>query len=130
MVQGLIDETYAKFTNVVTDGRSVAHDLNKKEGAPLADNWLDYADGRVVSGSQALDLGLVDELGDFDDAVDRALKIAHLKSANLVEYRQRHDLTDLLSLFGASSQSHDIKLDLGVEAPKLRTGLMYFLYQP
>jgi protease-4 len=130
MVQSLIDETYAKFTNVVADGRSVAHELNQKEGAALADDWLDYADGRVVSGAQALDLGLVDELGDFDVTVERALKIAHLKSANLVEYRERYDLSNFLSMFGESGQAHDIKLDLGVEAPKLRTGLMYFLYQP
>jgi protease-4 len=91
---------------------------------------MNYADGRVVSGSQALDLGLVDELGDFDDAVDRALEIAGIKDANLVEYREHYDLSNFLSMFGQSSQAHDIKLDLGVEAPKLQTGLMYFLYEP
>ena len=130
MVQGLIDETYGKFTNVVAEGRGDAHALNKKEGAALADDWTDYADGRVLSGSQALDLGLVDELGDFDDTVDRALKITGLDSANLIEYRERYDLSNFLSMFGQSSKAHDIKLDLGVEAPKLQAGLMYFLYQP
>jgi protease-4 len=130
MVQGLIDETYEKFKGVVADGRTAAHELNKKEGTALADNWADYADGRVLSGKQALDLGLVDQLGDFDDTVNRALEIARLKSANLVEYRERYDLSNFLSLFGQSSQSHDIKLNLGVEAPKLQAGLMYFLYQP
>ena len=136
MVQGLIDETYEKFKDVVADGRENAHDLNKKEnkpanqGKPLADNWEDFADGRVVSGTQALNLGLVDELGDFDTTVDRTLELAHLKSANLVEYRERYDLSNLLSMFGQSSQAHDIKLNLGVEGPKLRAGLMYFLYQP
>ena len=130
MMQDLINETYGRFTNVVAEGRSAAHVLNKKEGAALADDWLNYADGRVVSGSQALDLGLVDELGDFDDTVDRAMDITHLKSANLVEYRERYDLANFLSMFGQSSKAHDIKLDLGVEAPKLQAGLMYFLYQP
>ena len=130
MVQGLIDETYGKFTNVVAEGRSAAHALNKKDGAALAEDWLNYADGRVLSGSQALDLGLVDELGDFDDTVDRALEITHLDSANLVEYRERYDLSNFLSMFGQSGKAHDIKLDLGVEAPKLQAGLMYFLYQP
>ena len=130
MVQGLIDETYAKFKDVVADGRSAAHDLNKKQGKALADNWEDFADGRVVSGKQALELGLVDQLGDFDDTVDRTLELVHLGSANLVEYREHYDLSNFLSLFGQSEKSHDIKLDLGVEAPKLRTGLMYFLYQP
>ena len=72
----------------------------------------------------------MDELGDFDDTVDRALDLTHLKSANLVEYRERYDISDFLSMFGQSSQAHDIKLNLGVEAPKLQAGLMYFLYQP
>ena len=130
MVQGLINETYGKFTNVVAEGRGDAHALNKKDGAALADNWTDFADGRVVSGTQALDLGLVDELGDFNDTVDRALKITRLDSANLMEYRERYDLSNFLSMFGQSGQAHDIKLDLGVEAPKLQAGLMYFLYQP
>ena len=74
MVQGLIDDTYEKFKDVVADGRSAAHDLNKKEGKALADNWTDFADGRVLSGKEALELGFVDEMGDFDDAVDRAEK--------------------------------------------------------
>ena len=130
MVQNLIEETYGRFTNVVAEGRSAAHAINKKEGAALAEDWADYADGRVVSGSQALDLGLVDELGDFDDAVDRAMDIAHLKSVNLIEYRERYDLSNFLSMFGQSSQAHNLKLDLGVEAPKLRPGLMYYLYAP
>jgi len=130
MVQGLIDETYQEFKDVVAEGRDAAHELNKKSGKALAENWADFADGRVLSGKQALDLGLVDELGNFDDAVDRAISLAHIPSANLVEYRERYDLSNLLSLFSQSGQAHDIKLNLGVEGPKLRAGLMYFLYQP
>jgi len=58
------------------------------------------------------------------------LVIADLKSANLVEYRERYDISNFLSMFGQSSKAPELKLDLGVEAPKLQTGLMYFLYQP
>jgi protease IV len=137
MVQGLIDETYEKFKDVVANGRAAAHDLNKKEGKnpddkgkELADNWEDFADGRVVSGTEALEHGFVDELGDFDDAVDRAQKIAHISDCNLIEYRERYDLSNFLSMFGQSEKAHDIKLQLGAETPKLRAGLMYFLYQP
>ena len=130
MVQGLIDETFEKFKEVVADGRNSAHDLNKKDGKALAANWQDFADGRVVSGKQALALGLVDEVGDFDDAVDRAQKIARIDDSNLIEYRERYDLSNFLSLFGQSGQSHDIKLNLGIDAPKLRAGLPYYLYLP
>lgn len=129
MVQSLIDETYGKFKGIVEDGRSAAHSLNKKEGRPLADDWADYADGRVLSGTQALKLGFVDELGDFDDAVDRAEKIVGIKSANLVEYQEHYDISDFLSLFGQSGQAKDIKLDLGLDIPKLRSGCCYFLWQ-
>ncbi len=135
MMQALINETYEKFKGIVADGRDTAHDLNKKEskkedqGKALAENWQDFADGRVMSGTQAFDLGLVDELGDFDNAVDRALTIAHIKSANLVEYRERYDFGNFLSMFGQNSQAKDIKLDLGLAMPKLRPGCLYYLWQ-
>ncbi|HSY73959.1 MAG TPA: signal peptide peptidase SppA [Dongiaceae bacterium] len=129
MVQSLIDETYQKFKGVVAEGRSQAHDKNGKEGKPLADDWTKYADGRVVSGTEALKLGFVDELGDFDDAVDRAEKIVHISDANLIEYRERYDISDLFSMFGQSGASHDIKLDLGVDIPKLQANAMYFLWE-
>lgn len=129
MVQGLIDETFEKFKGVVSEGRSEAHAMNKKDGQALAANWEEFADGRVLSGTQALKLGLVDELGDFDDAVDRAEKIAGIKDANLIEYQEKYDLSDFLSMFGQSSQSRALKLDLGIDIPKLRSGCCYFLYE-
>jgi protease-4 len=130
MVQALVDETYGTFTNVVYQGRTQAHLKNGKDGRALADDWQRFADGRVLSGSQALQLGFVDQLGDFDDAVKVAKKIANISSANLIEYRQRYDLSNFLSLLGQSSKARELKLDLGVEAPKLRAGERYFLWLP
>jgi protease-4 len=129
MVQALIDETFQKFKGVVRAGRAEAHDKNKAEGRPLAFDWEDYADGRVLSGTQAHSLGFVDQIGDFDDAVERTEKIAHIGDANLIEYRERYDISDFLSMFGQSGSAHDIKLDLGLDIPKLREGCMYFLWQ-
>ena len=129
MVQALIDETFQKFKGVVRTGRAEAHEKNKTEGKPLAADWEDYADGRVLSGTQALTLGFVDQVGDFEDAVERTRKIAHISEANLIEYRERYDISDFLSMFGQSGASHDIKLDLGLDIPKLRAGCMYFLWQ-
>jgi protease-4 len=127
MVQGLIDQTYDKFKSVVRDGRGQAHKINKAEGKPLIVDWETYADGRVLSGSEALKYGFVDELGDFDKAVERTKKIAGIHNANLIEYRERYDISDFFSMFGQSSSAHDIKLDLGVEMPKLQAGCLYFL---
>jgi len=129
MVQALIDETFQKFKGVVRTGRAAAHEKNKAEGKALADDWEDYADGRVLSGTQALTLGFVDQVGDFDEAVEQTKKIAHITDANLIEYRERYDLSDFLSMFGQSGSAHDIKLDVGLDIPKLRAGCMYFLWQ-
>ena len=131
MVQGLINETYNRFKSVVAKGRADAHERNKKnsgndQGRPLARNWEDYADGRVLSGSEALKLGFVDQNGNFEDAVERAKTIAGISSANLVEFRQRYDISDIFRLFG-QSESRVVKLDLGVEGPKLQVGQLYFL---
>jgi protease IV len=130
MVQNLIMETYGRFTNVVAQGRADAHEKNKTDGHALASDWMNYADGRVVSGTEALKLGFVDQLGDFDDAVKRAEQIAGIHNADLIEYRERYDISDFLSLFGQSGKSHDIKLDLGVDIPKLQAGERYFLWLP
>jgi len=127
MVQGLINETYQKFKDVVAAGRDAAHEKNKNKGRPLALDWTQYADGRVLSGSQAYNLGFVDEIGDFQDAVDRAKQITGIRNANLIEYRERYDISNFLRLLGQSELSHSVKLDLGVDLPKLQAGEMYFL---
>jgi protease-4 len=127
MVQGLIDETYQKFKDVVAAGRDAAHAKNKKEGRALALDWTNYADGRVLSGTRAYDLGFVDEIGNFQDTVDRAKQIAGIREANLIEYRERYDISNILRLLGQSELSHSIKLDLGMELPKLQAGELYFL---
>jgi protease-4 len=126
MVQSLIDETYGKFKSVVAKGREAAHTANGDKGRALGSNWEEYADGRVLSGSQALELGFVDELGNFDDAVKRALKIAGIPDANVVEYEHTIDISDLFRLFGKASMS-PAKVDLGIEFPKLKAGQPYFL---
>ena len=127
MVQALIDETYGRFTNVVCSGRTQACQKNNKEGKALGTNWTSFVDGRVLSGSEALKHGFVDELGDFDKAVERTKKITHISNANLIEYRERYDISDFFSMFGQSGSAHDIKLDLGVDMPKLEAGQLYFL---
>jgi protease-4 len=127
MVQSLIDETFKKFKGVVREGRSAAHEKNKNEGHALKPDWESLADGRVLSGTQAIEAGFVDQLGDFDDAVDRAEEITGISRSNLIEYQERYDISNFLSMFGESGKSHDIKLDLGMDAPRLQPGCLYFL---
>ncbi len=127
MLQALIDQTYEKFKEVVAEGRKQAHEKNEMAGKELARDWMDYADGRVLSGKEAQQLGFVDEVGNFDVAAQRAKKIAKIRGgANLIEYRQRYDLSDFLGILG-ESQSRVLKVDVGIELPKLEAGRLYFL---
>jgi len=126
MVQSLIDETYGKFKSVVQTGRNRAQEKNRDKGRALSDDWADYADGRILSGTEAFKLGFVDELGTFDDAVKRAKSIVGISRANLIEYQQRFDISDLFRLFG-KSESKVVKVDLGMDVPKLQAGQLYFL---
>jgi protease-4 len=126
MVQSLIDETFDKFKTVVADGRHASFQLNKKQGQALSPDWADYADGRILSGKEAFLLGFVDDLGDFDVAVKHALDLAQVKTANLVQYQPAFDISNLFHLFGQSN-AKAMKVDIGVEIPKLRAGYLYFL---
>jgi protease IV len=47
MAQALVDETFARFKQVVRDGREAAARANGDQGRPLADDWEAYADGRI-----------------------------------------------------------------------------------
>ena len=129
MVQALIDETFGKFKNVVADGRATAYQSNRSEpiqGKKLNADWESYADGRILSGKAAYDLGFVDDLGDFDLAVKRAKQLVKVNNADLIEYQQLFDLSNLFRMFGQSN-AKSLKLDLGADIPKLHAGYLYFL---
>jgi len=127
MVQNLINEAYGKFKSVVQSGRGAAAKANGNEGHALVSNWTDFADGRVLSGRQALEHGFVDELGDFDTAVKRAEKLTSINAANLVEYRVPVDLESTLSRLLGKSPAPALKIDLGFNLPKLKAGRPYYI---
>jgi len=64
-LQELVDETYEVFVQLVAEGR----DMSRAD-------VLKVADGRVFTGRKALELGLVDELGDLKHAVRVAGELA------------------------------------------------------
>jgi protease IV len=127
MVQSLIDETFNRFKEVVKTGREHAAHENEGKGKTLVEDWQDYADGRVLSGKQALNFGFVDELGDFDTALKRAESLANVSTANVVQYRMPTDLGSMLFRLFGKTDVPAFKVDLGVELPKLEAGRLYFM---
>jgi protease-4 len=128
LMKRMIDETYGRFRSVVAEGRRAANAANAAAGDPgrkLSPRWTEFADGRILSGREAHELGLVDELGNWETAVRRAKQLADIKDASLVTYREPFNLGGLLGILGGQ-ESRTVKVDLGVEIPQLKSGL-YFL---
>lgn len=126
MVQDLINQTYSRFTNVVATGRSSAQKVNLDKGRALVDNWAQYADGRILSGKDAQQHGFVDELGNFDTAVERAKTMTGATDASLIRYQQPFDILNMLRMF-SKSDAKSVRIEVGPELPKLQMGRLYFL---
>jgi protease-4 len=120
-VQQLVDEMYDKFLGVVAEGRG----LNK---AALRSG---VADGRVVTGGQALKAGLVDALGYVEDAYKLAGELAGVEGAQVVRYRREVSLFEMLggAEAGARRADRTLRLELGGAAGAfaLRPGVPYFV---
>jgi len=84
------------------------------------------ADGRILSGKQALDAGFVDGLGYFDDAIDKAEELASIKKARVIRYVQPFSLHNLLRYMGSNDRTK-IQIQLTPNEFKLQAGRMYFL---
>jgi len=96
ILQALVDDVYRQFLEVVTENRPLA-----------AEEVERLADGRVFSGRQAAELGLVDRLGTLDDAIAVAGRMAGLgEDPGLAHPRERRiGLWDLiLGLTGAEAR--------------------------
>ncbi|MBE0616526.1 MAG: signal peptide peptidase SppA [Proteobacteria bacterium] len=76
--QGLIDDLFAQFVDAVAQGRGLSPEAVRN-----------LADGRVYSGRQALELGLVDRLGGFWDAVALAAELGGLEGEPRLDYRRK-----------------------------------------
>lgn len=75
IMQDITDDLYQQFVVVVADGRSL----------PVADVEA-LATGQLYTGVQALDLGLVDELGGLDRAIELAASLAGVTDPEVEEY--------------------------------------------
>jgi len=86
ILQGVLDDVHEQFIKAVSEGRDM----------PLED-VKELADGRIFTGKQALDIGLVDELGNLEDAVNVAAKLVGIKGEpEVVSKKERFSIIDIL----------------------------------
>ena len=86
ILNNVIQEMYRRFLEVVKQGRP---NLKVQEA-----ELLKIADGRIYTGKQAMHLGLIDDIGYRQKAVDKACELARLVKGNykLVQYQMPRSL--------------------------------------
>lgn len=86
LIQSVLDNVHQQFVQAVAEGRK----LDRSKVAQVAD-------GRILTGEQAKQLGLVDQLGNLQDAIDTAAKMAGIEGKPVVLYpKKRFSLLELL----------------------------------
>ena len=116
-MQDVVDQMLERFIDAVISGRK---NLTRSK-------ILELADGRVYIAKDALENGLIDEIGYFEDAVDILSERSGVTNPNLVEYQRERNIRDIfgwvLSEFRPGSITDVLNYDEGIN----RYG-MFFLW--
>ena len=96
LVEGLVMEMYGRFVGIVSEARDIPEPKLRQ----------DIADGRVFTGGQALEVGLVDSTGYIEDAYLRARELGGLpEDAPVIRMNEPDGFFEVLGLAGARARS-------------------------
>lgn len=117
LIQDFVMKTYDKFLGIVAKERNLS-----------ADNLRNtIADGRILSGREALNNKLIDGIGQIEDAYGKARELGGAPGASIVKYGPPFSLSRIFRAFG---KAPDTKLQLELPkqlVPQLESGHAYFL---
>jgi protease-4 len=104
--QAMIDEFYSQFVGAVAEGRQgkgeAGAELNRERVVKLAD-------GRIYTGETAKKTGLVDEIGNYEDAVKATAKLVNIKGEpQIVTPPKQKEGISLLDLLLGTTKINDI----------------------
>lgn len=100
LIQGNVDRLYNDFIEIVANGRGISI-----EEANL------IAKGRVWSGVDALEVGLIDQIGSLDDAIDKAKDLAAIKDYYLKEYdKTKNNISLIIEFLNLFSFKNDLEM--------------------
>lgn len=86
ILQGVMDNVHEQFIKAVAEGRKLP-----------VEKVREIADGRIFSGEQAITAGLVDQIGDLNDAFDIAKRLAGIKGEpSIIKKKKKGGVLDLL----------------------------------
>ena len=93
LMQSMVERGYDLFTKRCAEGRGVSQDEIKKIG-----------EGRIWLGKDALEIGLVDELGNINHAIAKAAELAGLGQYAIVDYPEKQDpFEELIKMFDTTT---------------------------
>ena len=108
IVQSILDGLHARFVSVVRESRP------RLDVSRLAE----LTDGRIFDAQQAIQAGLIDQIGDLHAAIDAAKAAAHVEEARVVAYRRPDETRENIysAARGAPVQVNLLPVDLGALA--------------
>lgn len=109
IITGYVETVYDTFLTRVSDGRGM------EKSAVDA-----IAQGRVWAGTDALEIGLVDELGSLQDAIDYASEMAELEDYKIVEYPEQKDPFEEFTKKLSGAEEKIVEKNLGHLYPYLQ----------
>jgi protease-4 len=121
VMQGLVDEYFHRFVSVVTSHREFKTPADLQRAT----------DGRVFSGSQGLEIGLVDQLGLLEDAIDLARHVGNAPKAGVVMYKRPYGYRGSIyaDSYGPTPQANVLYLSLPQPDAVLPSGF-YYMWRP
>lgn len=102
LMQAMVERGYDLFTQRCADGRDMTQDQIKAIG-----------EGRVWLGKDALEIGLVDELGNINNAIAKAAELANLGQYAIVDYPEKTDpFEEIFKMFDTTTPEEQLVLRL------------------
>jgi len=105
-LQGLLDNIYQQFLSDVAHNRKI----------PLA-KMKTLAEGRIYTGDEAKQAGLVDEFGNLPDAIERAGRLGGIKGKVIAVYAEKEGFSLLRLLLGQETEDTLSQLALPYPEP-------------
>ncbi len=110
LLQAMIERGYDLFTRRCAEGRHVEQDYIKSIG-----------EGRVWLGNKGVEIGIVDKLGNIDDAIAKAVELAGLENYKLSYYPEVKDpYEELLKMFDKTTDEERLIMKVREFASKPR----------
>ena len=110
LMQNMVERGYDLFTRRCANGRGMSQDDIKQIG-----------EGRVWLGKDAIEIGLVDSLGNINDAINKAVEMAQLGEYELVNYPEKKDpFEEMLKMFDTTTPEERLIMQVREFAAKPR----------